>query len=588
MHNDVKFQESFNNKIIRNEILRNINSIQDLFRLMLTSTNNKQLITRSLDILDFTLDFSHPESKLLIPILKYINRFHSVTLYHPTDESLNLIENVDILEIHRSKIQHSNTINHLSNIIRNRLIIDKMFSKGIICNTKPLMKFNNSPQWSCVTLDDGFNIETHNITSITNRITLIESFEYTESDSIDKFIRTKIFSNLKEINLRWQNKLNLDNEMLKHLAEGSECGIEILKLSRWRKNITDEGLIHFKDTVKVLWLRDMSRYRITGKSISEFSQLEELKIRRCHAIQTEDIERLCRGGKLKSFNLDRFRECQSYDSFSNLQYFRVMTHAFNQISELPPAGKRFITHLYINKFDVEENYFSDFSNLQVFDVNPNCRCWSTSKLITNIFSNRNPNIGPLEHLTIFDTNIDDETLQYLIGTRSIKIFVNHNITSKGISFLDGIERIELRTCSKIDDNAMKYLWNAKEVSIINCPLITSEGYKQLQHVKHLTISNYKFPHNSFQYLSNIETLEVIKFEKYYDLDYREVYPKIAPKFQDDSQAVSQEIIQQYLSKIKIIKISEDPDFLSDHSIRYLISQGVRIDNHKTKEYIFYK
>ncbi|KYQ91898.1 hypothetical protein DLAC_07242, partial [Tieghemostelium lacteum] len=262
MNNDVKFQESFNNKIIRNEILRNINSIQDLFRLMLTSTNNKQLITRSLDILDFTLDFSHPESKLLIPILKYINRFHKVTLYHPTDESLNLIESVDILEIHRSKIQHSNTINHLSNIIRNRLIIDKMFSKGIICNTKPLMKFNNSPQWSCVTLDDGFNIETHNITSLTNRITLIEYLEYNASKRIDTFIRTKIFSNLKEINLRWQNKLKLDDEMLKHLAEGSECGIEILKLSRWVENITDEGLIHFKDTVKVLWLINMSRYYI--------------------------------------------------------------------------------------------------------------------------------------------------------------------------------------------------------------------------------------------------------------------------------------------------------------------------------------
>ncbi|KYQ91896.1 hypothetical protein DLAC_07239 [Tieghemostelium lacteum] len=555
---------------------------------MLTSTNNKQLITRSLDILDFTLDFSHPESKLLRPILKYINRFHKLTLYHPTDESLNLIESVDILEIHRSKIQHSNTINHLLNIIRNRLIIDKIFSKGIICNTKPLMKFNNSPQWSCVTSDDGFNIETHNITSLTNRITLIEYLEYNASDSIDKFIRTKIFSNLKEINLRWQEKLILDDEMLKHLAEGSECGIEILKLDHWMENITDEVLIHFKDTVKVLWLINMSRYFVTGKSISEFTQLEELKIRRCFGIETEDIEILCRGGKLKSLSLDRFRECQSYDSLSNLQYFSVIAHAFNQISELPPAGKRFITHLYIKKFDVEENYFSKFSNLQVFDINTNRRCLSTSKFITNIFSNRNPNIGPLEHLTIYDTNIDDDILQYLIGTRSIKIFINHNITSKGISFLDGIERIELRTCSKIDDNAMKYLWNAKEVSIINCPLITSEGYKQLQHVKHLTISNYKFPHNSFQFLSNIETLEVIKFEKYYHLDYREKDVGMAPKFQDDSQAVSQEIIQQYLSKIKIIKISEDPDFLTDDSIRYLISQGVRIDNHKTKEYIFYK
>ncbi|KYQ91876.1 hypothetical protein DLAC_07212 [Tieghemostelium lacteum] len=585
MNNDVKFQESFNNKIIRNEILRNINSIQDQFRLMLTSTNNKQLITRSLDILDFTLDFSHPESKLLIPILKYINRFHKLTLYHPTDESLNLIESVDILEIHRSKIQHSNTINHLSNIIKNRLIIDKMHSKGIICNTKPLMKFNNSPQWSYVTSDDGFNIETHNITSITNRITLIK---YKASKCIDKFIRTKIFSNLKEINLRWQEKLILDDEMLKHLAQGSECGIEILKLSRWMENITDEGLIHFKDTVKVLWLREMSRYRVTGKSISEFTQLEELKIRRCSRIQTENIEILCRGGKLKSLSLDSFEECQSYDSFSNLQYFRVNVQASNKIEHLPPSGKQFITHLYIKKFEIEEKYFSDFSNLQVFDINPNCRCRSTSKFITNIFSNRNPNIGPLEHLTIYDTNIDDETLQYLIGTRSIKIFINHNITSKGISFLDGIERIELRTCSKIDDNAMKYLWNAKAVSIINCPLITSEGYKQLQHVKHLTISNYKFPHNSFQYLSNIETLEVIKFEKYYDLDYRAKHYKNTPKYQDDSQAVSQEIIQQYLSKIKIIKISEDPDFLTDDSIRYLISQGVRIDNHKTKEYIFYK
>ncbi|KYQ91873.1 hypothetical protein DLAC_07209 [Tieghemostelium lacteum] len=71
-----------------------------------------------------------------------------------------------------------------------------------------------------------------------------------------------------------------------------------------------------------------------------------------------------------------------------------------------------------------------------FGVIPNRRCWSTSKFITNIFSNRNPNIGPLEHLIIFNSNIDDETLQYLIGTRSIKIFINHNITSKGISFLD--------------------------------------------------------------------------------------------------------------------------------------------------------
>ncbi|KYQ93524.1 hypothetical protein DLAC_06225 [Tieghemostelium lacteum] len=309
---------------------------------------------------------------------------------------------------------------------------------------------------------------------------------------------------------------------------------------------------------------------------------------RCFGIQAVNTERLCRSGKLKSLSLDRFRECQSYDLLSNLQYFSVIVQAINKIEYLPPAGNRLITHLYIKKFLVEENYFSDFSNLQVFDVSPNRRDLLTSKFITNIFSNRNPNIGPLEHLTIFDSNIDDETLQYLIGTRSIKIFINHNITSKGISFLDGIERIELRTCSKIDDNAMKYLWNAKAVSIINCPLITSEGYKQLQHVKHLTISNYKFPHNSFQYLSNIETLEVIKFEKYYGLDYREKDVGMAPKFHDDSQAVSQEIIQQYLSKIKIIKISEDPDFLSDHSIRYLISQGVRIDKHKTKEYIFYK
>ncbi|KYR02551.1 hypothetical protein DLAC_00686 [Tieghemostelium lacteum] len=596
MNNDVKFQKSFNNKIIRNEILRNINSIQDLFRLMLTSTNNKQLITRSLDNLDFTLDFSHPESKLLIPILKYINRFHKLTLYQPTDESLNLIENVDILEIHRSKIQHGTTINHLSNIIRNRLIIDKMFSKGIICNTKPLIKFNNSPQWSCVTLDDGFNIETHNITSLTNRITLIESLKYKASKRIDKFIRTKIFSNLKEIHLRWQEKFyedigfKLDDEMLKHLAEGSECGIEILKLSSWRKNITDEGLIHFKDTLKVLWLKYMYYDRVIGKSISEFTQLEELKLKRCGPILSGKIERLLRGGKLKSLSLDNDDVCLEYDSLSNLQYFRVIAHSYNETG-LTPEGKRFITHYYINKMVVGEDFFSDFSNLQVFDINPDERrswCLLTSKFITNIFSNRNPNIGPLEHLTIFNSNIDDETLQYLIGTRSIKIFINHNITSKGISFLDGIERIELRTCSKIDDNAMKYLWNAKAVSIINCPLITSEGYKQLQHVKHLTISNYKFPHNSFQYLSNIETLEVIKFEKYYGLDCDEQYPKITPKFQDDNQAVSQEIIQQYLSKIKIIKISEDPDFLSDNSIRYLISQGVRIDKHKTKEYIFYK
>ncbi|KYR02549.1 hypothetical protein DLAC_00683 [Tieghemostelium lacteum] len=587
MNNDVKFQESFNNKIIRNEILRNINSIPDLFRLMLTSTNNKQLITRSLDILDFTLDFSHPESKLLIPILKYINRFHKVTLYQPTDESLNLIESVDILVIHKSKIQHSNTINHLSNIIKNRLIIDKMFSKGIICNTKPLIKFNNSPQWSCVTSDDGFNIETHNIASITNGVTLMEYFEYKEPECIEKFIRTKIFSNLKEINIERHNRFKLDDEMLKHLAEGSECGIEILKLDLRGSYITDEGLIHFKDTVKVLWLRVILHYSVTGKSIPEFTQLEELKIKRCRNIETENIERLCRGGKLKSLSLDIFEDCQSYDSFSNLQYFRVIVHSYNQIDQLPPAGKRFITHLYIKGYFAEENYLSDFSNLQVFDINPDRRFLSTSKLITNIFSNRNPNIGPLEHLTIYDTNIDDETLQYLIGTRSIKIFINHNITSKGISFLDGIERIELRTCSKIDDNAMKYLWNAKEVSIINCPLITSEGYKQLQHVKHLTISNYKFPHNSFQYLSNIETLEVIKFDKYHYLDCDEQYPKKTPKFQDDSQAVSQEIIQQYLSKIKIIKISGDPDFLSDDSIRYLISQGVRIDNRENKIKFFF-
>ncbi|KYQ91887.1 hypothetical protein DLAC_07227 [Tieghemostelium lacteum] len=570
---------------------------------MLTSTNNKQLITRSLDILDFTLDFSHPESKLLRPILKYINRFHKLTLYQPTDRTFFWIESVDILEIHRSQIEYGITINHLSGIIKNSLIIDnKMFSKGIIYNARPmmhkLMQFNNPPQWSYVASDDGFNIETHKITSITNRRTLIDYFEYQyiESERIDKFIRTKIFSNLKEINLKRIEKFNedmgfnLDDEMLKHLAEGSECGIEILKLTCGGRNITDEGLIHFKDTLKVLWLKYMYYDRVIRKSISEFTQLEELKLKRCGSFLSGKIERLLRGGKLKSLSLDKYGVCLEYDSLSNLQYFRVIARSFNETG-LTPEGKRFITHFYINEIVLEEDFFSDFSNLQVFDINPDRRlsvCLLTSKFITNIFSNRNPNIGPLEHLTIYDSNIDDETLRYLVGTRSIKIFINHNITSKGISFLDGIERIELRTCSKIDDNAMKYLWNAKAVSIINCPLITSEGYKQLQHVKHLTISNYKFPHNSFQYLSNIETLEVIKFKKYYDLDYSEVYPKITPKFQDDSQAVSPEIIQQYFSKIKIIKISEDPDFLSDNSIRYLISQGVRIDKHKTKEYIFYK
>ncbi|KYR02557.1 hypothetical protein DLAC_00693 [Tieghemostelium lacteum] len=565
---------------------------------MLTSTNNKQLITRSLDILDFTLDFSHPESKLLRPILKYINRFHKLTLYQPTDRTFFWIESVDILEIHRSQIEYGITINHLSGIIKNSLIIDnKMFSKGIIYNARPmmhkLMQFNNPPQWSYVASDDGFNIETHKITSITNRRTLIDYFQYQyiESERIDKFIRTKIFSNLKEIHLKWQKKINedigfkLDDEMLKHFAEGSECGIEILKLTCGGGKITGKGLIHFKDTLKVLWLKYKFYDWDICKSISEFTQLEELKLKRCHSILS-GIERLLRVGKLKSLSLDNYDMCLTYDSLSNLQYFRVIVHSYNETTQITEAGKRLITHFYINEIVLEEDFFSDFSNLQVFDINPDRRCLSTSKFITNIFSNRNPNIGPLEHLTIYDTNIDDETLQYLTGTRSIKIFINHNITSKGISFLDGIERIELRTCSKIDDNAMKYLWNAKAVSIINCPLITSEGYKQLQHVKHLTISNYKFPHNSFQYLSNIETVEVIKFEKYYRLDYREKDVGIAPKFQDDSQAVSQEIIQQYLSKIKIIRISEDPDFLSDDSIRYLISQGVRIDNTKLKNTFF--